>query len=289
MLVSKTAMVRPISNMYKYYKEKGYEIKNAREFIEVKVEDLPPRANTEVEVRCDLCGKVFTRNWHARSNNKVPNHDVCHECLSEYKRQLHKEKYGVDYPFQRKEVREKVAQTNVERYGYENVNQVPEIRERSKKKNLEKYGVESPSQNPDIVAKGLKTKFERGNQESSKTQRFICDCVDGALNYPLYNISLDVALVEEKIDIEYNGRGHDMMVRLGGISQEEFNEREDKRRHQVIGSGWKLIEICAPKDQDITKEWLIDFVNDCREKFNATDINYISININTNEIKCNTL
>ena len=80
-----------------------------------------------------------------------------------------------------------------------------------------------------------------------------------------------------------------MMVRLGGISQEEFNEREDKRRHQVIGSGWKLIEICAPKDQDITKEWLIDFVNDCREKFNATDINYISININTNEIKCNTL
>lgn len=102
-------------------------------------------------------------------------------------------------------------------------------------------------------------------------------------------MSLDVALVEDKIDIEYNGRGHDMVVRVGGMTQEEFENKENNRRHKVINSGWKLIEICVPKDQEITSEWVKEFVNNCKEIFNTTNINYITININTNETQKFTL
>ena len=289
MLLSKTAKVVVSSNTFQYYKSKGYEFEHTREVIEVDVEDLLPKANTTVEVKCNLCGKVFTRKWGSRLQNQEPDHDTCYECLVEYKRRRHKEKHGVDFPFQRKEVRRKVVETNMERYGYENPNQIPEIKEKIRQTNLERYGAEKPTQNPDVVAKVIQTKFERGTQESSKTQRFICDCVNGKLNYPLYNMSLDVALVEDKIDIEYNGRGHDMVVRVGGMTQEEFENKENNRRHKVINSGWKLIEICVPKDQEVTSEWVKEFVNNCKEIFNITNINYITININTNETQKFTL
>lgn len=336
MLLSKTAKVKVWTQTFQHYKERGYKFEHKGDIVEVKVEDLTPSANTMVTVKCDICGKVFERNWANRERSEIPDFDTCcQKCMKEYQRRLCLIRHGVEYPAQRQEVKdkrkntnlerygvesttqlpevqekmrntmmerhgvthqmhmeetkEKIRNTNREKYGYDNPLQSPEVQERIKETNLERYGFENPTKNSDVIAKGLRTKFERGNQESSEMQRFICRCVDGVLNYPLYNMSLDVALIEEKIDIEYNGRGHDMMVRLGGVSQEDFYKRENRRRHQVVDSGWKLIEICAPKDQNIAKEWLINFVNECREKFDVTDINYITININTDEVQYFTL
>ena len=45
-------------------------------------------------------------------------------------RQTNLEKYGVEYPFQSKEVQEKMKQTNLEKYGVENILQVKEVRDK---------------------------------------------------------------------------------------------------------------------------------------------------------------
>lgn len=268
------------------YKSLGYDVHYPDEIIEVKIEDIPPSSSTKVTVQCDICGKVYERTLDARRHN---HDDICPDCVSEYRIRKHRAKYGVDWPFQRKEVRDKFIQTMEERFGCDNPVHSPEIREKMNKINREKFGGNAPVSDPDVLAKTLKTKFERGNQSTSKGQRYVCECVNGLLNYPLYIMSLDVALVDEKIDIEYNGSGHNLPVRANNITEEEFIAKEDKRRHQVIDFGWKLVEICNPNDKEISEEWIIDFVNMCKEKFNTTDINYISVDINTSEIKYNTL
>lgn len=156
------------SNTFQYYKSKGYEFEHTREVIEVDVEDLLPKANTTVEVKCNLCGKVFTRKWGSRLQNQEPDHDTCHECLVEYKRRRHKEKYGVDFPFQRKEVRRKVVETNMERYGYENPNQIPEIKEKIRQTNLERYGAENQRKTQMLLLKLYKPNLKEGHKSLLK-------------------------------------------------------------------------------------------------------------------------
>lgn len=50
------------------------------------------------------------------------------------------EKYGCIYPFQSKEVKEKIKQTNLERYGHEYITQVENIKEKSRETKIERYG-----------------------------------------------------------------------------------------------------------------------------------------------------
>ena len=70
-------------------------------------------------------------------------------------------KYGVENPQQRKEIREKTKNTCLDKYGYENPYQVPEIKEKIKQTNLKKYGVEYTSQCEQIKEKIKKTMLKK--------------------------------------------------------------------------------------------------------------------------------
>ena len=199
------------------------------------------------------------------------------------------ERHGVSYPIEVEGAKDRAKLTFMEHYGVENPMQSKEIRDKTTITNIEKYGVENPMQNPDIVAKGVATKFERGAQKTSKGQKLICDYVGGLLNYPLYNISLDIALLDEKIDIEYNGGGHDLCVKLKDMSKEEFNAREDKRRQRITDFEWNIIEICNPKDKDFSKDEIMDFIVHCKEKFKSTNTNYITLDLISGKIEYFTL
>lgn len=121
---------------------------------------------------CDHCGNYYS----ITTKNQYFNQNFCsRKCgnNNEKTRQktinTHRERYGVDYCTQNKEVLEKQRKTNLEKYGVEHVLQKkdfsdkkkktmlkrhgyitcfedPEIQEKIKEKNLEKYGVEYPAQ-----------------------------------------------------------------------------------------------------------------------------------------------
>jgi hypothetical protein len=75
-------------------------------------------------------------------------------------------KYGVEYPQQAQEVKEKRKQTNKKRYGVENPMHVKEFKEKHKQTCLENLGVENPSQAEEIKQKKKQTNKERYGVEN---------------------------------------------------------------------------------------------------------------------------
>lgn len=69
-------------------------------------------------------------------------------------------KYGVDYPFQSKNIQNKALQTIRKKYNVDNISQLKETKDKSKKTCLLKYGVEYALQNNDICLKQQKRSFK---------------------------------------------------------------------------------------------------------------------------------
>ncbi len=63
------------------------------------------------------------------------------------------EKYGVEYPYQSKKIREKSTLTTLSRYGVDNPFKLEEFKEKIKKTNLDKYGVEYNTQREEVKKK----------------------------------------------------------------------------------------------------------------------------------------
>ena len=57
---------------------------------------------------------------------------------------------------------------------------------------------------------------------TSKQQLYIHSLLGGELNYCTGKCFLDIAFLDEKIYLEYDGGGHDLSVKLGNMSKEEF-------------------------------------------------------------------
>jgi len=75
------------------------------------------------------------------------------ECIVETRKLVCKKKYGVEYPSQSKEIRNKSKKTWIEKYGVDNPNKNSNVRNKIKKTNLEKYGVDHPWKSKEIREK----------------------------------------------------------------------------------------------------------------------------------------
>lgn len=86
-----------------------------------------------------------------------------------------------------------------------------------------------------------KVKFLKHNKKvkSSKQQRKICRLINAKLNFKISGIYTDMALIKEKIIIEYDG-----WVWHGNKNQ----QNKDRRRDEFIKSkGWKILRIKGNK------------------------------------------
>lgn len=93
-----------------------------------------------------------------------------------------------------------------------------------------------------------KTMYENNSGVCSKQQMYIHRLIGGEMNYPVRNLSLDIAFPDEMIYLEYDGGGHDLSVKLGSKSQEEFEEHEKRRVYVLHRRGWKQIRLVSRKD-----------------------------------------
>ncbi len=177
------------------------------------------------------------------------------------------EKYGAEYYFQTNDFKEKYTNTMQEKYGVNNSFQAEEVKEKSRRSMLENWGVEYNMQHPDIRKKAVKTMYEHSSTPTSKPQLYLHKVYGGELNYPFERYNLDIAFPKEKIVIEYDGGAHDLKVKLGGISEDDFNRREIIRSTYLKLGGWKLIKIKSQKDNLPIESTLRKMLRDAREIF----------------------
>ena len=179
---------------------------------------------------------------------------------------------GYNYPSQSPDVRERIIQTYINHFGVDNPLKSEEIREKVRKTSLEKYGYTTPSQSPDVKEKVAKTFYKNGTIPTSKQQRYIYNLyntIDSVveLNFPISCYNVDICFPIEKMTIEYDGGFHNGQVKLGNITQKEFNQKEIIRNNIIKKEGYKQIRIISSKDLLPSDKILFQMLYDAKQYF----------------------
>ena len=209
--------------------------------------------------------------------------------MNEEVREKHKktllEKYGVDHIWKIEEVKKKVDETIKTKYDVDNISCNEEIKEKKRQSSLKKYGTEYVLQSKEVREKISKTMHDNNSQKSSKQQQYLNVLYGGILNYPISNLSADIFLEEYGIDIEYDGGGHDLCVKLGNMTQEEFNRKEMIRNYIIKKEGYKQIRIISSKDKLPSDDILLQMLEQAKEYFSTTSHTWIEYNIDTSTVR----
>lgn len=182
------------------------------------------------------------------------------------------EKYG-NYYSATDEGKEKYKQYCLHNYGVENLFQSEEIKEKIKQTNIDKYGVEYPMQIHEIALKstikGLETRAKFDKLPSSRQQEYLHKIYGGIKNYVVSRCALDIALLEDMIDIEGDFSGHDLRVKFGDCTQEEFETKEMNRKYFLKSKGWRDMRIISRKDNIPSDEKLLEMLDISKKWFNS--------------------
>lgn len=229
-------------------------------------------SKTELPETQEKIRQSFLKKYGVDHNMKSPK-------IREKAVQTFIERYGVDNPTKNPQIVEKAMQTRIERYGSTNVYNNKEIYEKTIQTNLEKYGVEWQMQSDEVMKKSKESMHKHGTAPCSRQQKYLHNLLSGELNYPVDRLSLDIAFPDEKVYIEYDGNGHELSVRMGVMSQEEFDTRERKRYYFLRSLGWKKIKIDSPYDYLPNDEIIIYEIDKAKKYFNETKSSFYEIKI----------
>ena len=195
------------------------------------------------------------------------------------------ERFGVTNPLKNKECVAKLKQTNMQKYKVESIFQLEEIKQKVKQTNMAKYGVENVMQSPEILEKWF-AKNGSNFVKSSRQQQYICNLYNGILNYPFKCFALDIYLLEDNLDIEYDGSGHKMSIYFGNVTEEEFEMKELYRNTALKREGYKQMRIISTKDLLPNDIILLQMLEQTRQYFSKyPQHSWIEFNIDTSSIR----
>lgn len=191
------------------------------------------------------------------------------------------QRYGSSFPTQNDEVKSKIRNTCYERYngpapisdpeiaakisetwkknhnGIVSPFQSPEMSEAIRQKCYEEYGVYSYSQVPEIREKANQTFYKNVTQKTSIQQRMIYQILhdyddDTKLNYPISNFSGDIVI--DNIDFEIDYGGHNLSVKTGQLTQEQFDQKQLIRDKIIKSEGYKIVRLISEKNRKIPSD-----------------------------------
>lgn len=202
-------------------------------------------------------------------------------------------KYGVEFPLQNENINNKQQKTMLKRYGVKNGAQNKEILEKilinSQKTNLLRYGSKSVFGNKEISDKAVKNsflaKYHNGSQKTSKNQDYLCELYKATLNAMFYTYFVDLYFPLERIYLEYNGAGHDLSVKAGWITRDDFNIKEIIRYKALKEYGLKFIKFIHNSKKLPDDQVLLDFKDIGFQLLLSTDNNWISFDLDTYEVR----
>lgn len=196
------------------------------------------------------------------------------------------EKYGVKHIMELDGIKDKIKETNLEKYGVDHYTKTQEYKTRVKNTNLIKYGVEWSLQNDGVRNKITQTLFKNNAVATSKQQRHLCDIFNGELNVPIERFCADIVLPNEMIVIEYDGGGHDLQVKFGNMTHDEFYKKQMNRNYILYRNNYRLVRIISSKDKLLKDEDFIKLLDIAKEYFNHNNRHWVEINIDENKWEC---
>lgn len=141
MIITKTVKILVNNRSVKHYRELGYVFEKGGIELEVKVEHLPKRTSTRIDVQCDLCGSEHNLSMQKYTMN-VERHNFysCKACNNEALKLSCLDKYGVDNVAKSEEIQQKKIETSLERYGVPYHITSDQVREKTIETMNERYG-----------------------------------------------------------------------------------------------------------------------------------------------------
>ena len=199
-------------------------------------------------------------------------------------------RYGFEHILQVREFKEKVSNTNLERYGAKSPLSNSKVQEKIKQTNLKKYGVLYPMQSLEIRERASKTLYGKSAVLTSKQQLYIFNLYNknkiAELNYPISYYNVDICFLEEKLTIEYDGGFHNGQVKLGQMTQEEFDRKEIIRNNTIKREGYKQMRIISLNDKLPSDQVLLEMLDNARNYFiQYPNHSWIEYNISTSTIR----
>jgi very-short-patch-repair endonuclease len=272
------------------FTKKGYVFTEIGDTFLVNPKDLSNSSHLFISVKCDYCGKNYEMQMKDYTI-RVLNHEYVKKCACEDCKKFKTEeicliKFGAKSNLMTDETKEKIKKTNIDKYGYENASKnenvknkkeqttmerygaiSPTLNEDIRKKqietNIEKYGNETPLQNKDVKEKTRKALFSKHKAPTSRTQEYLCELLNGTINFPLGKYSIDIVL-SDMIALEYDGGGHDLQVKFGNVTKEEFEQKERKRDYFLKRRGFKIIRLVSKRDKLPNNLLIIELINKCK-------------------------
>ena len=202
-----------------------------------------------------------------------------------------REKYHVDHVMELPEVRERIRKTCLERFGCEYPSQNPEVKAKIRETCLKNYGVANSFLSPIVQEKKRQTFYKNGTTITSKQQKHIFDLYaiynsNISLNYPIKYYNADICFPEENLCLEYDGSGHDLGVKFGALTQEEFNQKEIIRNSVIKREGYKQIRLISSTDKLPSDEVLLQILEISKKYFSDfPEHSWINFDIDTSTVR----
>lgn len=195
----------------KYYRTLYPDVKLMTK-IKVTGNELPSSSHMKIKFICDFCGAEYERVVYSEKRSGLVN--ACPLCRTKKTIVTCNERYGVNHPMQDYNIHKKSVEGHINNFG-----------------NYRK--------NCDFV----------NGVPVSKVQKEICERLQNfQLNYLEDGYYYDMFNSIKNLVIEYNGKGHDLQVKFGKITQEDFNQRESTRIERIMARH-NLLIIEDPHDR----------------------------------------
>jgi len=150
--------------------------------------------------------------------------------------------------------------------------------ERKRNTNINNLGVPYPAQNKDVLRKQRKSLYQNGTMPCPRQQTYLYNLLGGEVNYSIKTINLDIAFPEEKLYIEFDGSGHDLQVKHGNKTQEQFDRDEKNRNYALYRAGFKEIRIISKSDKLPSDQVILEMISYAKD-YLSTGHHYIKFNI----------
>ena len=310
-ILTKEVEVKVNSYTIKHYESLGYKIPmrkaskssfqhTGREFVYdlnntfmVNVKDLQRRSNIKIDAICDCCGEIVRDVMYENYCERIEifGEYVCHKCKTTHYRETCLRIYGVDNPVKLKEVRNRMAATSLQRYRTVHPLQSKEIKEKQQQTVRNIYGVDNVSQLSEVREKIAQTFYKNNSTPTSKQQLYIFNLYQSMnpvtqLNYPISRYNADICIINEKLDIEIDFGGHNLSVKTGELTQEEFDQKEIVRNNIIKREGYKIMRIISLKDLLPQDSTLLQMLDDARNYFSLyPQHSWIEFSIDTSTVR----
>ena len=234
-------------------KENGYDFqweesqgRYRKKFVDINQLNLvalfPDAEGFNVECICD--NEDCQKHFHQRPKRLTQYHDseiLCDDCR---RKKTTLQKFNVEYASQNEEVKQKMLESLEQTL-------------------LERYQCKNPMQINEAKNKAAITKYVNQTTKTSLNQNRLHALLGGELNYPIKCYSCDLAFLDERIILEYDGPGH--------FFYKYDSDKELQRENIIKSEGWKIIRFISKQDILPNDDIIKQIFNNCKEMLKTTD------------------